>query len=126
MSDDKPNSVYPFRKRDPLTGKWYRARYRASADDIARHDGDWIIDGAPEMRRALGSTSSFRPWRRPADPPRRALPAQQEEPSGLRGLERDLVLAFLRRYVAFCVRRRRFAAAQGAASLWRAVSSGST
>ena len=123
--NDEPMLMYPFRKRDPLTGKWYRARYRASAEDIARHPGDWIIDGAPETRRALGSTSAFRPWRAPVDPERSVTPAQREVPAALRGVERDLMLAFLRRYVAFCVRRQRFAAAQGAAVLWREITSGS-
>jgi hypothetical protein len=126
MSDDEPIVMYPFRKRDPLTGKWYRARYRATADEIAQHNGEWVIDGAPELRRALGATSGFRPWQAPANPNQSPMHAQREAPGSLRGLERDLVLAFLRRYAAFCLRRRRFAAAQGAAALWREVASGST
>lgn len=121
MNDDEPLLMYPFRKRDPLTGQWYRARYRATAEDIAQHNGDWIIDGAPEIRRALGSTSGFRPWQA-AVAKGSAIPAPPAMAVELDRVERDLVLAFLRRYVAFCVRRRRFAAAQGAALLWRDIS----
>jgi hypothetical protein len=39
----------------------------------------------------------------------------------LDGLERFLVAVFLRRYVTYCVRRRRFDAANGAAVLFHRV-----
>ena len=61
MSDDKPIILYPFRRRDPLSGKWYRARYKVSEEQLAQHEGEWIVDGPPEIRRALGPTSAFQP-----------------------------------------------------------------
>jgi hypothetical protein len=45
----------------------------------------------------------------------RALPIEDQ-------LERFLVLLFLRRYVTYCARRRRFAAMTGAAVLFRQLS----
>jgi hypothetical protein len=44
---------------------------------------------------------------------------QWESPPGVDTLERNLVRTFLRRYGTWCVRRPRFAAAQGAANLYR-------
>jgi len=40
MSEDERNVRYPFRKRDPLTGKWYRARWKASLAEIESHAGE--------------------------------------------------------------------------------------
>ena len=122
MSDDKPVVLYPFRKRDPLTGKWYRARYMASLADIERAGG--IVDGEPEVRRPLGIDSGFQPYRDP--PPRRVEPVQmhpqREQPPAIDQLERFLACVFLRRYATYCVRRRRYAQAQGATALWRELS----
>jgi len=42
-------------------------------------------------------------------------------PPGIDKLERFLALLFLRRHVAYCMRRRRFAQAQGAATLHREI-----
>jgi hypothetical protein len=50
------------------------------------------------------------------DPPVKEPPV--EDPSPLAGLERFLVLVFLRRYVTYCARRRRFASMNGAARLF--------
>ena len=58
--------LFPFRYRDPRTGKWICAPTQAAID----------------------------------------------------GLERFLLLVFLRRYVTYCARRRRFAAMNGAARLF--------
>jgi hypothetical protein len=62
----------------------------------------------------------FNPWR----PTGRMLErAATVEPSPLLVEdERALVLLFLRRYVAYCARRRRFAQMEGAARLYRKVS----
>jgi hypothetical protein len=67
MSDDKPIVLYPFRLCDRLTGKWYRARWKASLEDIEARGG--VVDGPPEMYRQLGATSNFRVERlvHPAD-----------------------------------------------------------
>jgi hypothetical protein len=70
MNDDKPIVRYPFRLRDRLTGKWYRARWNASLEDIEARGG--LVDGPPETYRSLGATSNFQTDRRPApreDPP---------------------------------------------------------
>ena len=45
------------------------------------------------------------------------------EPPGLDDMERFLADVFLRRYATYCVRRKRFAQAQGAATLWRELGS---
>jgi hypothetical protein len=122
MSDDAPNDkaiiLYPFRRRDPLTGKWYRARYKVSADALAQHEGEWIVDGPPEVRRALGPTSGFQPGPPPAT---LLLHPQRETPPAIDKLERFLALTFLRRHVTYCVRRRHFAQAQAAAKLHREI-----
>ena len=124
MSGGDPTIVYPFRKRDPLTGKWYRARYKASTEEIAEHQGKWIIDGPPEVYRTLGSTSAFRPWQRPQEPEQLLVHPQREAPPVIDPLERFLALMFLRRHITYCVRRRRFAQGQGAALLYRELVQG--
>jgi hypothetical protein len=125
VSDDKPNDkpiiLYPFRRRDPLTGKWYRARYKVSAEQLAQHEGEWIVDGRPEIHRALGPTSGFQPRLPPPGLVRLLLHPQREKPPAIDLLERFLALTFLRRHVTYCVRRRRFAQAQAAAKLHREI-----
>ena len=39
--------LFPFRFRDPLTGKWVRARYLAERKEIAARYAEWEITGAP-------------------------------------------------------------------------------
>ena len=51
----------PFRARDPLTGKWYRARYKAERHEIAARYTEWEIIGPPEIRRPI--QTAFTPWR---------------------------------------------------------------
>jgi len=53
--------LYPFRARDPLTGKWYRARYKAERHEIAARYAEWEITGPPEIRQPIGA--AFNPWR---------------------------------------------------------------
>jgi len=57
----------------------------------------------------------------PENPPEDDPPPVEEPPvedlSALDRLERFLVLVFLRRYVTYCARRRRYAAMNGAARL---------
>ena len=52
--------LYPFRARDPLTGKWYWARHKAEQHEIAARYAEWEIIGPPEFRRPAGTT--FSPW----------------------------------------------------------------
>ncbi len=55
--------LYPFRFRDQLTGKWIRARYVATLDEIAaRHPLHEII-GAPEVREVDPDGATFNPHR---------------------------------------------------------------
>ena len=123
MSQDKPTILYPFRKRDPLSGKWYRARFKASAEEIAQHAGEWIVDGPPETHAALGTKHGFQPFPSPADDAPLRMHPQREAPPAIDTLERFLAVTFLRRYVTYCARQRRFAAAQGAAILARELAS---
>jgi len=45
--------VFPFRYRDPRTGKWVRARYKATREDIAARYVEWELTGEGEVRRPL-------------------------------------------------------------------------
>jgi hypothetical protein len=116
--------LYPFRFKDPVTGKWVRARYRATVRDIAGRYQTWEITG-PVVRPASPS-SGFDPFRKlvahsewarlsEAPPDVEARPAD--------AVEIALVETFLRRYVTYCARRRRFAAMNGAAQLLRSLRS---
>ena len=42
--------LYPFRFRDPLTGKWVRARHKLEVPAIQRRYADWETTGPPEVR----------------------------------------------------------------------------
>lgn len=112
-----PVVIYPFRKRDPITGKWYRARWKASLEEIARLGG--VVDGPPDVREHLGATSGFQ-VHRPPDPrdDELELHPQRAHPPAIDASERYLAALFLRRYATYCTRRRRFAQAQGAAMLF--------
>lgn len=108
---------YPFRKQDPLTGKWYRARWKASLEEIA--ENGWKVDGPPERHHAYGDTSGFMrrlgtDQRAPAPLDNVALPMPSDD-------ERRLARAFLRRYVTYCARRGLDRKAEGARSLWVAL-----
>ena len=124
MSDDGPTILYPFRLRNPITGKWHRARWKASLEEIEAHRGEWIIDGPPEVRAHLGSTSGFQQWKpSPVDVSLQMHP-QRDTPPVIVEMERFLAGVFLRRYATYCVRRKRYAQAQGAAILARGLGFG--
>jgi hypothetical protein len=53
--------LYPFRFRDPVSGKWVRARYVAEQHEIAARHSEWEITGRPETRMRAGG--AFNPWR---------------------------------------------------------------
>ena len=42
--------LFPFRYRDPRTGKWTRARYVASRQEIAARYAEYGIAGPAEIR----------------------------------------------------------------------------
>jgi hypothetical protein len=136
-----PRSYYPIRVFDDVTKKWVRALYVAELHVIAERYAQWEIIGPPEIRTG-SSAGSFNPFRPPVEhlppveepqpekePPEREPPDNEphnppvEEPTVEDGLvleetERFLLLLFLRRYVIYCARRRRFAAMNGAAKLF--------
>jgi hypothetical protein len=84
---------------------------------------EWMIDCEPEIRGNIPSVG-FNPFPRwtdgaataPPGPPVELQP-QRAQPPGLDSLEAFLVATFLRRYITYCARRRRFAAMQGVAAL---------
>jgi len=114
--------LYPFRYRDPVTGKWVRARYRATVENIAARHATWEITGP--VSRPSPPSSGFDPFRKlvsHADWARLTEPAATLERTLDDALERALVQTFLRRYVTYCARRGRFAAMNGAAALLRSL-----
>ncbi len=106
---------YPFRKQDPLTGKWYRARWKASLDEIAANG--WKVDGPPETSTSFGDTSGF--MQREGTDQRPPAPFHNLAGARLSEEERRLARAFLRRYVTYCARRGMALQAQNAARLWQ-------
>ena len=120
---------YPFKFIDPMTGKWTRARYVAERHVIAARYDRWEITGPAEIR-SRGSSGSFNPFRPPVghlppveDPPPDHGPTPDpppvEQPPPIEDqLERFLLLLFLRRYITYCARSRRFAQMNGAAKLF--------
>lgn len=42
--------LYPFRYRDPLTGKWIRGRYLAERHELEQRYREWEITGPPGIR----------------------------------------------------------------------------
>jgi hypothetical protein len=58
--------LYPFRFRDPLTGKWIRARHKMLVPEIQRCYAEWEITGAPEVRYVTDArTAQYNPFRSP-------------------------------------------------------------
>ncbi len=57
--------VFPFRYRDPHTGRWVKARYMATRDEIAARYAEWEITGPGEVRTPR--TGYFNPGRQPGD-----------------------------------------------------------
>jgi hypothetical protein len=128
--------MYAFRFVEPWSGQWVRARYRAEIHVIMDRYRQWEIVGRPEIHTrtdaAMFSPSSKLPPRahlpieEPPDDPSPEKPPDDdhpvEEPPPIEDqLERFLVLVFLRRYVTWCARRRRFDRIPGAAALYRRI-----
>ena len=140
--------LYAFRFFDPIRRRWVRARYVAERHEIEVRYVQWEIIGPPEIR-AGGYAAMFSPSGSLPPLPRRAhLPPVDEPPPDdnppeheppeneppdppvkeppeeelvLNEIERFLVLLFLRRYVTWCARSRRFAQLHGAAALFARV-----
>ena len=56
---DAPRELFPFRYRNPLTGKWVKARYRAEQHEIAQRFAEFEIIGPPETREVDPGARSF-------------------------------------------------------------------
>jgi hypothetical protein len=117
--------LYPFRYKDPMTGKWVRARYRATLADIAARYATWEVTGPASV--PSGRSIGFDPYRKVVphaqwvsltEPPLQLDPALHD------ALETALLQVFLRRYVTYCARCGRYAQMNGAARLLRAVRAG--
>jgi hypothetical protein len=112
-----PIELYPFRFRDPRTGKWIRARYVATLAELEARYREWEIIGPAEIR-GDAPVQMFQPV--PARLAEKPLELQPHlaMPPAIDATERFLVRSFLRRYITWCARRRRFAAMEGAARLF--------
>src|SRR5690349_13482064 len=111
--------LFPFRYRDRLTGKWTRARYVAERHEIARRYAEWEIVGPPEIRDVDPNERYPSHWRAnsiEAESTRRLGPQPVLSPD-IDDRELFLVSVFLRRYVTYCARARRYAQMNGAARL---------
>jgi hypothetical protein len=53
--------LFHFRYRDPLTGKWVRARYVAERHVIAERYAEYEIIGEPEIREVDPDARYFNP-----------------------------------------------------------------
>jgi hypothetical protein len=56
--------LFAFRYRDPRTGKWIRARYVATRDEIAQRHSEWEITGPAEVRDVDPEARRFTSHRR--------------------------------------------------------------
>jgi len=54
--------VSPFRSGNPRSGRWVKARYKPTSDEIAAHYQVWGLIGPGEVRRP--SAGYFTPMRR--------------------------------------------------------------
>ena len=60
--------LFAFRYRDPRTGKWVRARYRAELHELEERYVEWEIIGPPEIREISSNASHFTPHPRETPP----------------------------------------------------------
>ncbi|MEP6679061.1 MAG: hypothetical protein ABJB78_07165 [Betaproteobacteria bacterium] len=120
-----PLSLHAFRYLDRRTGRWVRARYKATRAEIGERYAHWELVGEAELR--------------PDEPVRMFNPAlklmshaelmrMEERRPDMQPViaesERALLCLFLRRYVTWCARARQFARMHGAAALHREVCAG--
>ena len=122
--------LFPFRYRDPRTGKWIRARYVATREDIAARYAEWEITGPVEIRDVDPDARAFTPHASFKQMMDAELRRYSERPPELHpaidAAEAFLLAVFLRRYVTYCARRGRYAAMNGAARLFAEITSHET
>jgi len=112
--------LFPFRYRDPRSGKWVRARYVAELREIERRYAEYEIIGPPEIRYVNPDARYFAPHFNAtmSTELRRFRERPPELEASIDALEAFLVRLFLRRYITYCARRGKYAAMQGAARLF--------
>ena len=115
--------LFNFRYRDPRTGKWIRARYRAERHEIAARYAEWEITGPAEVREVDPDARPFTPHlRSPLDAElRRCSEGPPESRPAIDTAEAFLLAVFLRRNITYCARRGRYAAMNGAARLYAQI-----
>jgi len=112
-----PIELYPFRFRDPAPGSGCEPAIGLRSRRFKARHREWEIDGSPEIR---GDTpvQMFQPQlRRVADQPLELQP-HLAMPSAIDATERFLLRLFLRRFITWCARQRRFAQMQAAAPVF--------
>lgn len=121
-----PRELFPFRYRHALTGRWIDARYKATREEIAARYAEWEITGPPNAPAPIGR--GFQPYKLVAHAELRRAEERAPEfdphlrqPPSVDAIEAFLLTTFLRRYVAYCARRGRYAQMEGAARLHRQV-----
>src|SRR4051794_2520626 len=101
--------LFPFRYRNPVTGKWVRARYVATREEITKGNVEWEIIGPPEVREVDPDARYFTPfWVTPHAESKRMVEAapqinpHTQRPPAIDRFECFLTTLFLRRYVTYC------------------------
>jgi hypothetical protein len=49
-----PLVEFPFRFRNARTGRWVKARYKATREDIAARYAEWVVTGPGEVPQPVG------------------------------------------------------------------------
>jgi hypothetical protein len=116
-----PIALFPFRYRDGLTGRWVRARYKATREDItAAGYAKWEITGPAEIRDPQNDGRYFHPFPIMSHAElMRTLEPRPDMAPVVDAMEAFLVRVFLRRYVTWCARARHYDRVPGAAALFR-------
>jgi hypothetical protein len=58
--------LYPFKYRDPVSGVWTKARYKATLEDICARYAEWMIDASPKSAPAHRRCSTRTPRAAPS------------------------------------------------------------
>ena len=113
--------LFPFRYRDPRTGKWIRARYVATRERDRRATRRVGDHGPAEIRNVDPDARAFSPFKQMDAELRRDSERPPELQPAIDAAEAFLLAVFLRRYVTYCARRGRYAAMNGAARLYAEI-----
>jgi len=114
------SEVFPFRYRHERTGKWTRARYKATREEISARYKGREIDGPAEIRGDSWG-GGFRPFG-PLVTHAELMRIEEQAPDmapGPNDEEREFTRLFLRRYVPWRARSRRLDHIDGAARLYQ-------